>query len=356
MYPSGQKGLAGVAGRIDESCFISGGTGKGKSTLLRTFNGLIPDFYAGVFRGKVKVLGEKPSARVAYLVMQNPYEQITSLKVIDELVFPAVQGGVKYRDAKKDAEALAEEVGIGHLLGRTTHSLSTGELQIVEILSAILSMKKVLLMDEPFAHLSTRNVKNLVKIIEDLFAVISDHRVEFRELFPQHIDLGADKVVYPDVPAETGEAIFDGSLRLRKGEIIAVTGDNGSGKTTMLKRLAGEMKKAKMDFGMVLQNPNYHLTERTVAREVGDERFLRDFGLEGLKDRHPHALSYGQAKRVSIARAFKHDILLLDEPTAGQDMSFRMKLIHLLRKYGKTAVIATHDENLAKCCDGVVRL
>ncbi|AIY89376.1 ATP-binding cassette domain-containing protein [Geoglobus acetivorans] len=356
MYPSGQKGLEGVRGRIEESCFISGATGKGKSTLLRTFNGLIPDFYAGVFRGKVRVLGEKPSAKIAYLVMQNPYEQITSLRVIDELVFPSVQGGANYRDAKKDAESLAEEMGIGHLLERTTHTLSTGELQIVEILSAILSKKKVLLMDEPFAHLSTRNVRGLIKIIGDLFTIISDHRVEFRELFPQHMDLGVDRVDYPDVQAEIGDVIFDGLLTLKKGEIIAVIGDNGSGKTTMLKKLAEEMKKAKVDFGIVLQNPNYHLTEGTVIQEVGDEWVLRDFGLEGLKDRHPHALSYGQAKRVSIARVFRRDILLLDEPTAGQDTSFRRKLIHLLRGYGKTAVIATHDERLAKCCDRVVRL
>ena len=116
------------------------------------------------------------------------------------------------------------------------------------------------------------------------------------------------------------------------------------------------MKKQKIDFGIALQNPNYSLTERTVLEEVGDEKILMEFNLVKLKNRHPHSLSYGQAKRVSIAKAFKHKIVFLDEPTAGQDIAFRNSLMNMLRRNRKTAVIATHDENLAEKCDRVIEL
>ena len=89
---------------------------------------------------------------------------------------------------------------------------------------------------------------------------------------------------------------------------------------------------------------------------MGDLSLIREFGLGGLEGRHPQSLSQGQMKRVSMAKAFRHDIVLLDEPTAGQDVSFRNRLIHLLRKYGKTALIATHDERVAEMCDRVIEL
>lgn len=356
VYPNGKVGLEGVSGRIEKSCFISGYTGSGKSTLLRTFNGLIPYFYSGTFDGKVMVFGENPDVKKAYFIAQNPYEQITSLKVMEEIIFPAVQSGMRLFEVKKESEALAEEFGVVHLLDRTTHTLSAGELQIVEIISAIVSGKRLILMDEPFAHLSKRNVENLLRIIEDYFVVVSDHRIEFREFFEEAIDFGIRKEEHEIPETELGEVVYDGIISLRKREIVAVTGDNGAGKTTLLKRIAEDMKKKKLDFGIALHNPNYHFTESNVMSEVGDERLIADFGLCEVRESNPHSLSYGQAKRVSIAKAFKHEIILLDEPTAGQDVSFREKLLYLIRKYGKSCVLTTHDENLARMCDRVIEL
>lgn len=348
--------LNNFRGKISESCFISGYTGSGKSTLLKTFNGLIPDFYGGEFIGRVRVFNARPSPNAAFFILQNPYEQITSIRVLDELIFPAIQSGMSYRDAKKDAMAIAEEMGVGDLLDRFTFELSTGELQIIEILSALISKKKVILLDEPFAHLSRKNAMKMIKLLEDVFCVMSDHRTEFSNFFPERIDLGTRKLKLKRLKSNIDETIFEGSIKIKRGEIVAITGDNGSGKTKLLKRIAVEMRELKLDFGISLQNPNYHLTESSVMKEVLRNDTLEKFGLLNVKNRHPHSLSHGEAKRLSIAKIFRHEVLLLDEPTAGQDQFFREKLLNLLREHEKTAVIATHDENLAKKCDRIVEL
>jgi len=348
--------LNNLSGRISESCFISGHTGSGKSTLLKTFNGLIPDFYGGIFDGSVRVFNGKPSPEMAFFILQNPYEQITSISVLDELIFPAIQSGMSYAEAKKNAMAIAEEMRVGNLLDRFTFELSTGELQIIEILSALISKRKIILLDEPFAHLSRKNAIRVIKLLEDVFCVISDHRTEFSNFFPERIDLGTKEPKFQHSFSNIGETIFEGSIKIKRGEIIAITGDNGSGKTKMLKKIALEMRESKLDFGISLQNPNYHLTETSVMKEVPKLDVLESFELLNLRNRHPHSLSHGEAKRLSIAKIFEHEILLLDEPTAGQDQVFREKLLNLLREHGKTAVIATHDENLAKKCDRIVEL
>lgn len=304
----------------------------------------------------MRVFGEKPSPEIAYMVHQNPYEQITSLKVIDELIFPSIQSGKKPEDARKDAVALAEEFGIGHLLFKPPYQLSLGELQIVQILAGVLAERKAILLDEPFAHLSRRNAKKLLSILEDFFCVVSDHRIEFMDCFPEVINLGLSWKEYEGSTPELGEIIFQGEVSLRENEIVAITGDNGSGKTRMLRRMAVEMKNQGLDFGISLQNPNYSLTESAVTGEVEDGKAIEEFQLGNVKNRHPHSLSYGQAKRVSIAKAFRHRIVLLDEPTAGQDIGFRNALIEILRKNRKTAVIATHDEIFAEKCDRVIEL
>ncbi len=356
VYPNGITALKNLEGKIRNNCFIMGKTGSGKSTLLKTFNGLIPDFYGGRFDGRVSVLSTKPSPAISYFVMQNPREQITALRVIDEIAFPLIQDGFSYGAAKKIAEDVAENLNIGHLIQKSIYEISFGELQLVEIAAAIASNRKIVLFDEPFAHLSNRNAKNLISIIKGIKAVVSDHRIEFSKYFDEIIDLGIEKREFDEMRCEKGDTIYDGLIKLREREIIAITGDNGAGKTTLLKKIARDFRKAGINFQLILQNPNYHFTENRVIEEVSDPNILSEFEISNLANRHPHSLSGGEAKRLAIAKAFKRDVLLLDEPTAGQDVNFREKLIYLLRKFKKTAVVATHDEVFAKKCDRIIRL
>lgn len=358
IYPNGRVGLENFSEKFEGCEFIKGRTGSGKTTVLRMMNALIPEFYGGRFEGSVKVCGNKPSPKDVYYVKQNPEEMVTCLDVLDEVAFPLVQRGKDVSAARREAEEVCEEIGIGDLINKKTHEISTGELQLVEIASAIACGSKYIVFDEPFAHLSRRNALRVIRIIKDFKHVVSEHRIEFEKFFDRTVDLGLEIEDIRIPESSTGDVVYDGIIRLREGEIMAITGDNGAGKTTMLKEIAEDMQRKGLSFSLILQHPPYHLTEGTVEKEIGEvgKEIIIEFGLENLLKRHPQSLSSGQMRRVAIAKAFRADIMLLDEPTAAQDINFRKRLLHLLKKYKKTAVIATHDEKLAEYCDKRIEL
>lgn len=184
-----------------------------------------------------------------------------------------------------------------------------------------------------------------------------------------------------------GRAVLDGlSFDLMAGERLLLLGENGCGKSTLLSILArllradgGEVeqfldpalgKKADRRWfrtvGVVYQNPNYQLFMSSVADELTFAAADRDyalnlaerFGLTSLLDRHPHSLSEGQKRRVTIAAilAQKPRLLLLDEPTVGQDYAGLRQLVEVLnavhREQGNTMVTITHDFRCAAAlCD-----
>ena len=354
-YPNGVKGVENFNETFEGHELLVGSTGSGKSTLLKMINGLIPNFLGGKLEGCVKVFGEKPSAEKVFFIKQNPEEMVTCTEVFDELIFPLVQRGLAVGEAKREVEEVCEELKIAHLLTRKTFELSTGEVQLVEIAAAIASGARLLVFDEPFANLSRKNALRVLKIIKDLPHIVSEHRLEFAGHFCRIVNLGIE-IEDIEIPEPClGDEIYTGEVRLREGEVVAVTGDNGAGKTMMLKRIASEMRKLRLSFSIVMQNPSYSLVEEKVGDEVSPD-IAAEFGIEALLGRHPQSLSYGQMKRAAIAAAFQSEILILDEPTAGQDVNFRRKLLYLLRKYRKTALIATHDKQLAELCDRRVKL
>lgn len=188
---------------------------------------------------------------------------------------------------------------------------------------------------------------------------------------------------YPDGT----QALRDISLSIKKGEFIGLLGSNGSGKTTLLKIMDGLLKNfdgqafldgsniAKLSpkeiykkVGLVFQNPDDQLFAPTVFEDVAfgpinmgfsegevSSRIndaLRAVDMEGHAKKSIHNLSFGQKKRVCIAGllAMGHEILLLDEPTAGLDPMGEYKMMNLLTKLNKengvTIVMATHSVDL----------
>jgi len=173
-------------------------------------------------------------------------------------------------------------------------------------------------------------------------------------------------------------------FKLRRGESVALVGQNGAGKTTLIKHLNGLLKphrghlkilgqetlgrqvsELSRHVGFVWQNPNYQLFLPSVREEVltgpksrrsydpswCDELFNR-FGLVPLLERSPFTLSEGQKKRVSFAAALavKPELIVLDEPTAGQDEPFRRELVKFiaeLQREDRTVVLVTHDLEFA---------
>ena len=188
-------------------------------------------------------------------------------------------------------------------------------------------------------------------------------------------------VSYGDNPA----IIEDMSFSLKKGERLAIVGKNGAGKSTLAKALCGFVpSQGKLTYegqdisqdsiaerseriGFVLQNPNQMISQTMIFDEVAlglrlrgieetevEERVhevLKTCGLYSFRKWPISALSFGQKKRVTIASilVLKPEIIILDEPTAGQDYKTYtdiMTFLDSLQKQGHTIVMITHDMQL----------
>ena len=161
----------------------------------------------------------------------------------------------------------------------------------------------------------------------------------------------------------TGDVLRQVSLDIYANEILMINGSNGCGKSTMLSLIAnlyspysGKLRIAKnLRTGMLPQNPELLFTRRSVRDELIDANdrqqlaeIVRFCRLEELLDRHPYDLSGGEKQRLGLAKVLiaDPDILLMDEPTKGQDNGFKMQLADMLRKLqkrGKTIVVVSHD-------------
>jgi polar amino acid transport system ATP-binding protein len=165
------------------------------------------------------------------------------------------------------------------------------------------------------------------------------------------------------------------SLRARRGQILALMGLSGGGKTTVLRCIAGlepyegSISIDRKDVGMVFQYHYLfeHLTAlenvtlapmhvRHFPRKQANEKAVALLELLGVAHRRnalPRELSGGEAQRVAIARAMAMDppLLLMDEPTASLDPARRGELGETLRTLtngGRTLVITTHDDDFAR--------
>jgi len=191
------------------------------------------------------------------------------------------------------------------------------------------------------------------------------------------------------------EALKGISLKIKNGEFVAIMGQNGAGKTTLVKHFNGLLKPTKgkvlvdgvettkvsvatlaRKVGFVFQNPDTQLFSETVEDEVAfalknfgfKENVIKKrvswalnlLGLTQYRKTSPFMLSGGERKRVALASvlAWNPKILILDEPTIGQDYQQKEKLrqfILQLKAQRKTIIIVTHDvEFVAECNPRVI--
>ena len=190
-----------------------------------------------------------------------------------------------------------------------------------------------------------------------------------------------------DFKYETSEQIlFDVSTKIKKGEMISIVGKNGAGKSTLCKVVCGfekvmngniifdgnditnnSIRSRAMHIGYVMQNPNQMISQAMIFDEVAmgiknlglseeeiKERVnetLKICGLYEFRNWPISALSFGQKKRVTIASilVMGPDIIILDEPTAGQDYRHYTEIMEFLKRInsdGKTIIMVTHDMHL----------
>ena len=182
--------------------------------------------------------------------------------------------------------------------------------------------------------------------------------------------------------------VSDVSFSIHKGERIAVIGKNGAGKSTTAKLICGiarpqrgrvfigkkdakglSVKEIGEHVGYVMQNPNQMILKDTIKAEVEFALTVRGTSQDEIRERATDALnacslypmrnwpvdtvSYGQKKRITVASilVLHPDVLILDEPSAGQDYKSYMEIMHFIdrlnREYGITILFITHDMHLA---------
>ena len=170
-----------------------------------------------------------------------------------------------------------------------------------------------------------------------------------------------------------------------RGDWLVITGENGAGKSTLLQAMTklipskglceiegvsiDKIKNLFQEVAFVFQNPEFQFVSDSVFEELAFglrlnkedeqaieqkvEEFLRLFHLKGLEHLHPYQLSMGQKRRLSVAASIMNQqkLLLLDEPTFGQDARNTFALLDLLeqlRQKGTTIVMVTHDEEIVE--------
>lgn len=270
------------------SCtLLCGPSGSGKSTALKMLNGLIPQLQPGYLGGHIKVNGIDLETvdivdvgRMSATVFQNPRTQFFSSHVVSEIAYAGENYQVPPDELWERITRAAHDTRVSHLLNRSLHTLSGGQLQSVAEASALAAHVPVLLFDEPTANLSPEAITNFARLLAEQKSagktiVIAEHRLYFlRDL--------VDQVVYFH-PGERPE-IIDGkkffciteSERRARGIRTLHRPDSGCVPSVFLnqketdERVLGEQSDVEppLSSGVSLRNVRFSYTENLVLDNV----------------------------------------------------------------------------------------
>lgn len=446
-YHDGRTGLADLSFTVEagERVLVTGPSGAGKSTLARCVTGLIPHLYRGELRGRASLGGLDTAStplwqlvEAAGLVFQNPAEQMLARTVEEEIIFGLENLGLAPREIEARVAAALARFGLEALRGRAPLTLSGGEQQKLALAAITARRPPLLVLDEPLSMLDTTAAAELVAYLGEQAAcgtalLICEHRPEYlagigalRELrlapaaatMPVSSDTATPLPVAPVAPGGgrpaawspptaasvagapgSGDLIVEAlgvelggravlrdlNLTFRAGEVTALVGRNGVGKTTLLRSLAGlqphrgrvriasqPQGQDRPDLGLVFQNADLQLFNATVGEEIlyrvrdpdrARYRWLLDaLGLAAYEHTPPLLLSEGEKKRVALATVLMRRPaggLLLDEPALGQDARHKEMLLVVLRGLaaaGQLVILTTHDLALAAHADRLLLL
>ena len=450
-YGEAQETLSQVSASITpgECVLLCGASGCGKTTVTKLINGLIPAFTSGCrMEGRVEVDGLDPGttpmyelARKVGSVFQNPKSQFFNLDTDSELAFGLENEGRPPEGIRKRVADTVDALHLQELQARNIFSLSGGQKQLLAFGSVYAMGPEIFVLDEPTANLDQDAIARLHDQIAGLkrqgrTVVIAEHRLYFltdlidralylrdgvlertftREQFCALTDrereaLGLRTLIpvactLPAVaPAGAKEGlsvegltyayrkeppVFQAlSFSARPGEVVAITGPNGVGKTTLSRCLCGLIREQAGQIALngrplnrkerqkaafcVMQDVNHQLFSDSVwgecrmsAPDAPDstvEGVLDSLHLLPFRERHPMSLSGGQKQRLAVATALLSEkpILIFDEPTSGLDYARMVEVsgvIRSLAQQGRIVLVVTHDQEfLQRACDRVLRL
>ena len=432
--------------KTGECVLLTGPSGCGKTTILRLINGLIPHFYSGALSGDIFIDGGSVKDRELYdtaliigTVFQNPRTQFYNVDTTGELAFGCENRGLPEQEIYTRIDRTVAHFRMASLMDRNIFRLSDGEKQKIACASVNVSEPKIILLDEPSANLDYTATLMLRELIlrwkaEGKTIIAAEHRIAYlwdiidravvlrdgeivgeftgngkEELTQNQLTQMGLRTTVMESPAEMQMDSFregDRPITLRNfhfayhgekknivdipilqiaaGQITAIVGANGAGKTSFLNCLCGLEKRCKgtLEYEgklydsksrkklcfMVMQDTGNQLFTESVLDEVlislkkgtANEKetameIIRNLDLADFADRHPQSLSGGQKQRLAIACALAsgRDLLLLDEPTSGLDyahMKETAALLEKLRSMGTTILVVTHDSELIRAC------
>ena len=440
-----------------ELVMLAGPSGGGKSTAAKGLAGLLGGLVPGQVQGVVELDGSpviggggRPVPGDVALVQQDPESHLCTLTVQDEVAFGPENLCLEEAEVRRRVDSALAAVGAQSLLDRPTNELSGGEKQRVAIASMLAMRPRALVLDEPTANLDWGARRSLQGTLLGLVrsgagpVVVAEHRLDVLSTEATEILVLADGrpkwrgtpvqmrgeaeglsmmgVRVPDAPAllglhrelvQPGDAVLrvrglvagygerrvleGADLEVRAGELVALVGPNGGGKTTLLRCVMGLMEpmdglvevagvdaigtpasRRAREAGLVFQSPDHQLFARTVREELEYgprnlgllspqahqriEALARDYGLDASMGTHPFRLSHGQKRRLNIAsvQACGGRLLMLDEPFIGQDiLSVRTINARLqeAKAQGVAVVVVSHDlEALGAMADRAVEL
>ena len=343
---------------------------------------------AGVMHDKVKILiFDEPLAAL------DPHMGMVAVDLIDRICRDQNKTAIIIEHRLEDVLYRPVDRIILMAEGRIVADMSPEELLRSELLDQYGIREPLYLTAMKYAGCNLQNQEGISDLAQ--MKLTQENRDKLEEFFRRQTDEYTPELGEPVIEVENVDFAYDKDVvgknvncSIRRGEKLALIGKNGAGKTTLARLVCGinrptkgqikirgndymalSIKEIGEFIGYVMQNPNQMLVKDIIHDEVDMALKLRGYPQEDVEARTKRALemcdlysmrnwpvssvSYGQRKRITIATvmALEPDVIILDEPTAGQDYRHYVEIIEFINQlnteYGKTIILITHDMHLA---------